>query len=103
VLREARCEIEHAERPVRAAKRGFEYIGVVEIALNAWLPSATEEKRPPSRSSSSVEKHRLGVEAWQATPPTARVFDQRGELAVADQTEIFEPHAAAAQQIQACD
>ncbi len=77
VLRKARCEIEHTERPVRSAKRGFKHIAVVEIALNAVAAvGGTDEKTAAIALIEQRRKHRIGVEAWQATPHhRTRVFD----------------------------
>jgi hypothetical protein len=95
VLRESRREIDDTKRAAVVSKRGFENVSVLDVALRA-APVACGADREAAAFAlvEQSRKYRLRVEPRQATPDDlAVVGDERGELAVSDKTDVFEPHA----------
>ncbi len=97
VVQEARREVDDAEPAVGGREDRLEDVGVREVALaaRARLDGAHLEA-PAAGLVQQRREDRLGVESREATPAdVSPVRDERRELAVADETEILEPHGSA--------
>jgi hypothetical protein len=95
VLDETRREVANPERTARCIERRLEDVGVLDVLQRADLASggSNEELAAVLRVEERRED-RLGIEAGKATPHDgAASIDERRELAVADQSEVFESHA----------
>src|SRR6185436_16841467 len=81
-------------RSGRGLKASFEDVCVRQVALYAdLLARRSDSKASPIARIEERGKHRIGIEAGQATPNNlpAAVY-QRRELTVPDHAELFEPH-----------
>jgi hypothetical protein len=89
-------EIEDSKRPLGSSEDGFDYVRVVEIPHLARASVHVSDRK--SATCALIEKRpkdRPGVKSWQTTPNDRSVpVHQCGELAVAEDGQIFKQHGA---------
>jgi hypothetical protein len=94
VLEESRGKVENPEGALVAAEGRLEDVRILEISLFAGRPvDSADSEATTVRMVEQRRKNRLRVEARQAAPDDiAGPFDERRELTVTDESQVFQPH-----------
>src|ERR1035438_8087654 len=95
VLYKARREIHHAKGARGGSEYGLQNIGVFQVRLLAGFAiRPADDKLSTFFRVQQRGKYRLGIKTRQAAPDNFAVaLNKRGNLAIADQSKVFEKHA----------